>query len=72
MNDDMFEAPTRDACARRGDLDKDERKSKIPRKQKRFRKVRLSIKSMSLSQDAAMYVDEGEQDAKFVLCGKKK
>jgi hypothetical protein len=61
-NDDMFEAQQEMLRARRGDLDKDERKSKNTKKKtKEVSKSRLSIKSMSQPCNAI------EQDAKFAL-----
>jgi hypothetical protein len=66
-NDDMFEAQQEMLRARRGNLDKEEVKSKnAEKKTKEVSKSKtLNQVDVTRSQDAAMYVDEEHQEAKF-------
>jgi hypothetical protein len=66
-NDEMFEAQQEMLRARRGELDKDQVKSKNAKKKTKevSKSETLNKIDATRSQDAAMYVDEGKGEDKF-------
>jgi hypothetical protein len=66
-NDDMFEAQQEILRARRGEIDKDERESKDANKKAKEVSKSTTIDHVDVAgkEDAAMHVDEEEQEDKF-------